>query len=325
MRSLGIFALCTSLVLAAGIPSRGGRCAASTLSALNLDFMGDGGAQAGLAARPGNPDNAFWNASALGFGSGRSAFAGFMDYLVGVRGGTAGYLDSSRPGLGYGFWVSYLTSGSLTRTGFDDPTGGKAGFFTYTELVAGASAGRLLLPYLAVGGSLKGARQHLGDFATSGLFGDLGLTLKAYSPAPERASRPAVYASYIVRNIQVQRWEERVGDVNTNSEVAVALDFPQSATTAGVSFYFGTRGNREIRCGLESALSDEFDVLLGYRKRIGLLSDQANGFAWHRGLFAGFGVRFGSVWVDYTFEDASPLDNVHRFSLRSALGTSEEN
>jgi hypothetical protein len=302
----------------------GTACRASTLSALNVDFLGRGGGTAGLAARTGDVDNVFCNASALAFGSGRMAFAGFMDYMVGVRGGTVGYVDRAASDYGYGLWVSYLSSGSLDRTSFDDPTGEQGETFTHAELVSGLGVAYDLLPYLSVGAGLKLARQQTGGFSTAGLFGDLSATVKAY--APDRESlRPQVYTSYIVRNIEAARWEQKDGAVPGNCELAVDLDFPNSGFSVGLSFYFAGEETREIRYGLEAALSDEFEARLGYRARIGTMSDRASDLPWERGLSAGIGLGFGMFWIDYTYEDASPLDGIHRFALRSLIPEGDRN
>jgi hypothetical protein len=298
---------------------------AAPLSALNLDFLGRGGGTVGLAARVDDPDNVSWNASALAFGTRSMGYAGFMDYLVGVKGGTVGYMGRVSRDCGLGAWVSYLSSGSLTRTGFDDPVGQKGEAFTHTELVTGLALGHDLLPFLSLGGGLKVARQHLDGFSTSGLFADLSVTLKAYSPDPKTTSHPHIYTSYIARNFEVARWEEDGDDVGANSEIAVALGLPGSGITTGLSFYFAERGKREVRCGLEAALSDEFEVRLGYRRRTGRISDQASDLPWERGLTAGFGLGFGPLRLDYTYEDASPLDNIHRFAVRSAAVMRDRN
>jgi len=302
-----------------------GSSAASTLSVLNMDFLGRGGGTGGLAARPGDPDNVFWNASALAFGEGTSAFAGYMDYLVGVRGGTVGFGGMAWEDYGYGLWVSYVSSGDLVETGFDDPVGGRGETFRYSEFMTGLAAGTALLPYLSVGGGVKLARQDLDDFSVSGLFGDLSVTFKAYSPDTGMRSRPRIYTSYIVRNIEVARWGDDESDVAGNSEIGMAMEFPGSGVISGFSFHFGGNGRREIRWGLEVDLSRDFELRLGYRRRTGLVSDHANDLPWERGLLVGFGLGFGPVRLDYAFEDASPLDNIHRFSVRSAPAGDKRN
>jgi hypothetical protein len=290
-------------------------CAASTLSVRNLDFLGRGGGTSGLIARVGDPDNLCWNASALAFGPGNSVFAGYMDYLVGVKGGTLGYVGEARGAYGYGLWVSYLSSGSLVLTSFDDPTGGRGGTFKHSEVMSGLAGGTRLLPFLSVGAAVKLARQDLDNLSTSGLFGDLSLTFKAYSPDPVLSSFPAVYTSYVARNVTVARWGEEQGDLTGNSEVGLVFDFPGDGLVVGCSFYFADRGRREVRSGIEARLSDDFEVRVGYRRRTGAMSDDANDLPWERGLMAGFGLAFGPVRLDYTYEDASPLDNIHRFAI----------
>jgi hypothetical protein len=246
-----------------------------------------------------------------------------MDYLVGVKGGSVGYVDGRPANQGYGLWVSYLTSGSLSRTDFDDPTGAVGTSFRYTEVVTGLSGARSLLPYLSVGAALKVARQDVDGFSTSGIFGDASVSFKAYSPDPKTSPYPRIYTSYIARNLEVARWGDAAGGVPVNSEIAIAFDFPGSDLATGVSFYFGDRRRREVRWGVEAALSDEFEIRLGYRRRTGHLSDRANDLPWERGLTGGFSLGFGSIWIDYAFEDASPLDNIHRFVLRSTLAGGE--
>lgn len=300
-------------------------CSASTLSVRNLDFLGRGGGTAGLVARVGSPDNLCWNPSALAFGEGSSAFAGYMDYLVGVRGGTVGYLGRGTGAYGYGAWVSYLSSGSLILTSFDDPTGGRGETFKHTEVLSGFAAGAELLPFLSVGGGVKLARQDLDDFSTSGLFGDLSITVRAYSPDPKAGSLPAVYTSYIARNVVLSRWGEEQGDLPGNSEVGVSIEFPEGGLAAGCSFYFARDGRREVRSGVEARLSEDFELRIGYRRRTGLMSDQANDLPWERGLMAGFGLAFGPVRFDYTYEDASPLDNIHRFTIGTLSGQPKRN
>jgi hypothetical protein len=323
---LGRVVLMVFLLWALGpLPLLVGWCRASTLSTLNVDFVGRGGGTAGLAARTDDVDNVVWNASGLAFGTGRTVFGGFMDYLVGLKGGAVGYVDRTSPNIGYGLWASYLSSGSLTRTDFDDPTGEKGATFAYTDVVCGVAAAYSVLPFLGLGTGLKVARQDMEGFSTSGLFGDVSVTFKAYAPDPRTNSRPQIYTSYTTRNIELARWEQDVGAVPRNSEVAMALAFPDPNVTTGLSFYIGEAGRREIRLGIEAAPSDEFEARLGYRRRTGHMSDQANDLPWERGLMAGFGVRFGSVWIDYTFEDASPLDNVHRFGVRAAIHRPELN
>jgi hypothetical protein len=291
----------------------------SSFSVLNIDFIGRGGGTHGLVARTGDIDNVVWNASGLGPLEGDAGFASYMDYLVGIRGGTAGYRGRWRM-LGYGVYLSYLTSGSLTRTVWEDPTGGLGITFTYTEIVLGLAQGLAVLPNLSLGTGLKIARQNVEDDAASGAFADLGATFRIRPGRWWAGSGTSIQATLVTRNLTLGKWGDEAGDAPLNAEVGVVMQAPAGGLTAGVSFYVGRDDRREIRTGFSALLSDEFEVRLGYRRRVGRMGDSAADLPWERGLLGGFGVGFGSVWIDYTFEDASPLDGVHRFGLRVGLG-----
>ena len=104
----------------------------------------------------------------------------------------------------------------------------------------------------------------------------------------------------------------------TGTEIGLAAESAWGQR-GGVSVLMGKDGEREVRLGMAASLSSEFEIRLGWRRRVGTGSDETYGFAWQRGLVAGFGVSLGRFWVDYTYEDASPLDAIHRFALRADI------
>jgi hypothetical protein len=291
---------------------------ASTFSVLNIDFLGRCGGTHGLVASAGNVDNGLWNPSGLGLFTGATAFASYMDYMVGVRGGSAGYVAAAG-NRGFGAYLSYLSSGSLVKTSWGDPTGGEGESFSHSEFVIGFSQGYRPVSYMAVGTGLKIARQALDETDASSLLLDAAGTLRLYHWQGEHAPGPAVYLSAVIRNLVLARWQDDEGEVPRNSEVGVAVCWPDGRFSYGASFHFGRDGRREIRTGLSSRPSPEFEVRLGYRRRTGAFSDSGNDLPSERGLLGGFGVAFGRIWIDYTFEDASPLDGIHRFGIRAAL------
>jgi hypothetical protein len=311
-------ALCLGIVtLLVAVPSLGRPAA---FSALNIDFLGRGGSPQGLVARPGGPDNLFWNPSGLAYAASPSGlvFAGYMDYLVGMRGGTAGYLGSGGARLGYGSYISYLSSGSIPVTTWDDPIGGRGGTFTYGEFVAGVACGGEVRPHLSLGGALKLARETMENVTATGVFADLGGTLSLHR-GQARDDGLKAYVSIVGRNIGLRTWETKDAKAPSNAEIGLAVAAPGGRASAGLAFYLGRHGQREARLGMSALLSDEFEVRLGWRKRVGIASDGAFDFPWQRGLIAGFGVSLGKFWIDYTYEDASPLDAIHRFGLRASL------
>jgi hypothetical protein len=313
--ALAVFTACLATV---GISSFG---SASPFSALNIDFLGRGGGTYGLVANAGEIDNVFWNASGLGFSNSSVAVAGYMDYLVTVGGGTGAYMGLGK-GFGYGIHASYLSSDTYAKTALDDQVGQTGETFKYGEFVLGVSGGTRLRPYLSVGTGLKLARYDLDDVAGMGVAADLSGTLRVYPLDDRHTPGSAVYVSLVTRNLGLVRWEDEESDVPRNSELGLVFGLPGNRLAAGASYYLGTDGRREIRFGMAALPTSEFEARLGYRRRVGEFSDAANNLPWERGITGGFGIGFGRVWIDYTFEDASPLDNIHRFAVRAGLGRS---
>jgi hypothetical protein len=263
-------------------------------------------------------DNVLWNASALGFAKRPAVAVGYMDYLVTVGGGTGAYMGASGR-FGYGVHASYLSSDAYARTGIDDQIGQAGGTFKYGDLVLGLSVGRRLLPWVSVGAGLKLARYELDDLSGSVLAGDLSGLVRVYPLDDKIEPHSAVFVSVVTRNLKLTRWQDDGGDVPRNSEIGLGFQAPDGRLAAGTTVYLGVDGRREMRFGLRALATEEFEVRLGYRRRVGRFSDAANDLPWERGILAGFGVGFNRFWIDYTFENASPLDNIHRFALRTLL------
>ena len=296
---------------------------ATYFSSMNIDVLGRGGGTCGLVACPGDVDNVIWNASGLAESPGRLGFAAYMDYLVDTRAGMVGYTGSAEAGRSYGLYVSYLSTGMVARTGWDDHTG-TGDEFSHGEVVFGLSGGTWLTSFFSGGAGIKMARQSADDVIAGGMFADLSGTVRILPlGSGDGASGYEAYSALVLRNLQVFRWGDKDGDSPGNLELGFGLEAPGRAFEAGFSFYFADRDRRQVRAGLTARPAEDFEVRIGYRRRTGKISDSANDLPWERGLSAGFGVGFGRVWVDYTYEDASPLDNIHRFGIRTAVGSPE--
>jgi len=293
---------------------------AADFSSLNVDFLGRLGAPQGMVALPGTPANAVGNPSGLALlkSPAGEGFAVYMDYLAGMRGAAAGYVWSTAAGHGFGAYVSYLSSGSIDLTTWSDPVGGDR-TFSYGGLAAGLSGGGRIGGRLLVGAGIKLARDNIDDVAASGAFLDAGATLRLRG-ASSPDSGGALYLAIAGRNVVLGTWGEESGGSSEAfaTELGLSVASPSGACS-GVSVAVGRDGRREVRLGAAAKLSGEFEARLGWRRRIGAGSDAAFDFPWQRGLSAGFGVSLGRFWVDYTYEDQSPLDAVHRFALRAAI------
>jgi hypothetical protein len=308
------------LVAALGAAMAVGTCAAADFSSLNVDFLGRLGAPQGMVALPATAANVVGNPSGLALIGALSGegFSAYMDYLAGTRGATAGYVWSMKPGRGYGAYISYLTSGSLAVTTWSDPVGGDR-TFSYGGLTAGLAGGTRLCDRFLVGAGVKLARDNLDEVTASGAFLDIGgMARLAGASSPDRGA--AVYLGIVGRNLALGTWGEESGgtDLAIATEVGLSAASPSGASS-GISVAVGRQGRREVRLGVAARLSGEFEARIGWRRRIGTGSDTAFDFPWQRGLSAGFGVSLGRFWLDYTYEDESPLDAIHRFALRAAI------
>jgi hypothetical protein len=260
----------------------------------------------------------WWNPAGLGYLERVEIAGGYMDYLTTLKGGVAGFGAPTRRGWAYDFYLSYLSTGQVDRTDFDDPTGGMGETFTFGEIVGGAAAGTKLHESVAAGAGLKFAREQLDSDFKTGVLVDLGASFRFYRGGGWPGYGLAAYLTAVAKNLLIFKDAEGARSP-AGLEAGVSLAGAGSTPfSGGFSLYFGQRGVREVRAGVVGLLSDEFRARLGYRRRVGDNSDSSAGFSWVRGLTAGFGIRFGKVWVDYTYEDGSPLDAIHRFGLTFA-------
>ncbi|MGD9400762.1 MAG: hypothetical protein PVF95_00685 [bacterium] len=308
LRILGI------LVIAA-FPSA---CWSSSFSAANIGMLpGAAPTQAYVSEVP-ELNDFWWNPAGLGYLDRVEVAGGYMDYLTSLKGGLAGFGAPTGRGWSYDVYISYLSTGQVTRTDFNDPTGGEGETFTFGELMGGFAAGMRLHDRLSAGAGLKFAREQLdADFRT-GVLADVGGAFRLYGGGARGLS---AYVSAVGRNMIIAQDGDGGGSpagLEAGFSLAGSGGTPFSG---GVSYYIGQRGVREVRSGVIGLISEDFRVRAGYRRRVGENSDSQAGFSWLRGLTAGFGVRFGKFWLDYTYEDSSPLDAIHRFGV-TFTGTS---
>lgn len=303
-----------AVVMAAALPTA---ATAADFASADLDFLGRGRA-AGLGAGPGRIDNLFWSPSGLAWRSGGSGegFAGWMDYLAGLKGALVGYAGAERGGRALGGFVAYLSSGAVPLTTWDDPAGGRGETFTWSEISCGLAGGAMVLPRTSVGAGLKVVRQSIEHQAATALLGDLSTTTMLRRAAG--AGGIGLYACLAARNLVAATWGTGSDPTSGCIETGLAADLGAGSATAACSVLLGRAGRREASLGLAAVLGGQFELRLGYTRSIGACSDASFDFGWQRGLAAGFGVGLGRFWFDYTYEDATPLDGIHRLVLRSA-------
>lgn len=287
----------------------------ATFSSGSIDFTGRG-RSCGLVASDGDVDNMPANPSLLGRyrWEEASVFAAFMDYIGGLRGGAVGYGAHGGEHWGYGTYLTYLGSGSIPVSTWDDPVGGSGEDFAYTEVGGAVSCGVEVVPWAFLGGSARVIREALDDDASTVASCDLGGTVRVCGF--EGAASHAAYACILGRNLVRSAWNTDSDQLSPSLEIGLALDVHGGRTSAGCSFSAANHGRRQVVVGLSGLLSDEFEARIGYKKNIGTFSDASYDLPGVRGLVAGFSILLGKFWMDYTYEDASPLDNIHRVGLR---------
>lgn len=301
-----------TIMLIALLPSI---CASSSFRAANIGMLPGAAPTQAYVSEIHEMNDFWWNPAGLGYLGRVEAAGGYMDYLTSLKGGLAGFGAPTRRGWAYAVYISYLSTGQMTRTDFDDPTGGGGQTFVFGELVGGFSAGMRLHDRISAGAGLKFASEQLDSDYRTGVLADLGGAFRFYGSGPEEARGLCAYLSAVGRNILIARDGEGGGSP-AGFEAGVSLAGSGiTPFSGGVSFYIGQRGVREVRAGIIGLISRDFRGRAGYRRRVGDNSDSEAGFSWHRGLTAGFGVRFGRIWLDYTYEDSSPLDAIHRFGI----------
>lgn len=296
-------------------------CTSASFSAANIGMLPGAAPTQAYVSEVDDLNDFWWNPAGLAY-LGRTELAGgYMDYLATLKGGLIGFGTPARRSWAYDLYVSYLSTGQVDRTDFDDPTGGAGESFSFGEFVGGFAAGMKLHEAVAAGAGLKLAREQLDSDFRTGILTDLGASFRVYGGEAWPGGGMAAYVSAAAKNLLIYQDGEN-GQSPASLEVGVSLAGAGSTPlSGGVSFYAGQRGVREVRAGLVGLLSKEFRARLGYRRRVGENSDSSAGFSWIRGLTAGFGIRFGGVWIDYTYEDSSPLDAIHRFGLTFAAAT----
>jgi hypothetical protein len=290
-------------------------CSASSFAAANIGMLPGAAPTQAYVSEIADLNDFWWNPAGLGFLGRVEVSGGYMDYLTSLKGGLAGFGAPTRRGFGYDLYLSYLSTGQVDRTDFDDPTGGGGETFSFGELVGGFAGGMRLHETFSVGLGLKFAREQLDSDFKTGVLADAGLAFRFAGTGDWPDGGLAAYLSAVGRNLVIAE-DGDGGGSPAGFEAGVSL--AGAGTTpfsGGFSLYMGQRGVREVRAGIIGLISSEFRARLGYRRRVGENSDSEAGFSWVRGLTAGFGIRLGRVWADYTYEDSSPLDAIHRFGI----------
>ncbi len=307
-----VFTLCAFVPLQAVSEKASAECYSPAV----ID-MGDGTANLGFIADRERTSNISFNPALLAGGDPLSVNFGYANYLVTSRTVMISFKGRVRK-LGFGIHTSYLSGGVINRTTGDDPAGQASGSFTYSESSVGVGIGTQLVSWLDLGGFVRFARIDAEDYAKTRGFFDSGAIVNLQKLLFGVGKGWELNLGLVTRGVEISRGskceEEKIGQ-----EISVNASIPKKGLRFALGWLSSTSGSREVRGGLVLKPAEDFELILGSRRRLGEFGDSRQGFPWHRGLIAGFGLRFGTHWLNYTYEDASPLQGIHRFVLRSVF------
>jgi len=285
---------------------------ADTFGSLDLDTV-DGSGMAGLVGGSPVLTSTVWNPAALGFDASQAAFVAYGDYLFTVKTFALGYRGHLGR-VGIGAFTTHLTSGDLAHTTGNDPAGEIGRTFTYGETTIAVGGGLRVLRGIALGGCIKTTGVEIDDYRARATVLDLGVMVNLGQFMRTGSGTWDLNVAVVRRSMALAVSRDAV-DPRTSLEIGIAC-LQSDGVAVGVSWLGKSHGRAEVRAGIRVKASPDFRFMLGYRRRIGRFSDASQDFPWHRGLNGGFGVRFGECWLGYDFEDAAPLDSIHRFSIK---------
>ncbi len=251
---------------------------------------------------PGDASSAFSNPAATG-SLDRSEFTAFHTSLF--LGTSYDCLALSHP-LGI-LGVFSLSAGRLGTGDFigRDEYNRPGQTMSSSETQLGLSYGRSLGFGLAVGTTLKGVGQKIGDNAGYGFGLDMGLQ---YSPPPLRGLTLGVGISDLVQpRIKLLEGEDKY---QTDSRFGLAYTRAFSGSFAATGVFEAEKiTGRETRMhpGLEAAFLDAYFLRLGYD---------------HDKPTFGAGIAYSFLNLDYAYENIEYFGGSHRLSLGFSFGKS---
>lgn len=247
-------------------------------------------------------------------GLGRSVSVAYQNYFEGIRAGSAA-AAFNLGGVVLGGGILYLDAGSIDVIEPDPNFGNQRGKATGTTASASEVAARVSAATSVLGGrvrlgaSLGVVSSDLAGVGRSAPFVDLG--------AQYAMSRVAVGVS--VRHLGTSMTNTTNGDAPLPGEARLGIavrglqvsGFGVAVSADGL--YRLQEGTTGLVTGLEAGLMPgaygPFSAVL----RAGLSVDRGDALAPYR---FGAGISFGSIAVDYTYQDYNLLGAVHRIGLR---------
>ncbi len=274
-------------------------------------------AMAGAVTGDAQSPMAFWYSPVHVLGSEEPrAHLGYVNYVAGIRLGSAGYSRPLSPTTGVGLGVVYLNSGTMKRT---DALGNEMGTFgvSFADVNLSAAAKVKNLEghdVFSVGVGIQGLYGSIDTFFSMALAGNVG----ASAGIPIEGFE-GLTAGVVARNVghQLKAFQSERDAMPV--ELAAGLGYqPDPAFCLAFDIVKPLDNRVLFRAGVEGWIGDFLVLRAGYNS-LGPDLKSGGGSDILAGVATGLGIRYESYQLDYCFIPMVELGMAHRLSLSFEL------
>jgi long-subunit fatty acid transport protein len=288
---------------------------AAANGAFSFLSIGEGARPAGMGeaytALADDVNAIYWNPAGLAAVRAREITTSYLQYLVDVNIGYAGYAFPAFKG-GVGIGVMYVDYGAINELTYDNPSGTLGTYRPY-DLVVTGSYGRTINKRFRVGASLKGIHEDIKGYTANAVAADAGVL---YKPPVKH-----LIMGFTVQNcgVQTKAFVDELHSLPTAYKLGAGYGLLDDALKVALDYCYYGNAASSLNGGAEYLLNQKFAFRLGYQTRgqdlkTGSNTDMITGFS------AGVGARFGMFSVDYAFVPYNELGQTQRLSLSVYFG-----
>ncbi|MBC8205223.1 MAG: PorV/PorQ family protein, partial [FCB group bacterium] len=258
----------------------------------------------------------FWNPAGLVYMSETSVYLSHISWLAEIEYEAVGIARTFKDIGSFGFSVSYLNSGDIEETTFDEPEG-TGDYFTCSDMMLGLTYARRLTDKFSFGFNLKYIREQLDDLVSTAWSTDFGVLYYT--------DFKSLRLGMSIRNFGPEiRLSGDYYDYDNGTQLSdpsdyLAYHFPMTFKLGAAMELVETEENRvtiaadlvhpndnleRINTGIEAVLWKTFALRGGYTFR----HDTA-------GPAAGAGFLWKGMTINYSYSDYGILDWVQRFDF----------
>jgi hypothetical protein len=305
------------IILLAGIGIAGSQLAraANTDNAFSFLSIGEGARPAGMGeaftALADDANALYWNPAGLGTIRSHEFTSSYLQYLVDVNVGYAGYaLPVSKGGLGAS--VMYVDYGAIKALTYDDPSAAPGSYRPY-DLVIAAGYGREIDDRVRAGFSVKGIYEEIKGYTAQAVAADAGLLY--ITPVED------LRLGFTLQNLgmQTKAFVEERNALPVTCRIGAGYGLLDDALQLAVDYYRRGNATSGLNAGIEYMFNHLIALRVGYQTR-GQDLKTGSGSDPLTGITAGLGVRYGCLDFDYAFVPYNELGQTQRISLSFRFG-----